>query len=73
MDARRAHDETEPSSEQLDAQPDKAPDREATSHINTNLAPPVSAEAAEDLHSDDSIGYASAGHDTEDGSPKPLP
>ena len=71
MGARRAHDETEPSSEELDAQPDEAPDREATSHINTNLAPPVSAEA-EDFHSDDSIGYAGASHDTEDSSPKPL-
>jgi hypothetical protein len=71
--ARRAHDEAGPSSEQLDARPDEAPDREATSHINTNLAPPVSAEASEDLPSDDSIGYASAGHDAEDGSPKPLP
>jgi hypothetical protein len=73
VDARRAHDDAEPSSEQLHAQPDEAPDREAASQINTNLAPPVSAEAAEDLQSDDSFGYASAGHDAEGGSPKPLP
>ena len=73
MAARRAYDEGEPSSEQLNAEPGDVPDREATSLINANLDPPVSAEASEDLRSEDSIGDASAGDDAEDGSRKPLP